>query len=132
MSPMDVIFLSLDDICTIHQNQIARYGGSDGIRDRGLLLSAAAMPESSFHGAYLHPDLPSMAAAYLFHLVQNHPFIDGNKRVGLVTALAFLRLNGFRLICLKDELEAIVWKVAQGQCDKDALTTFFRRHVQAT
>ncbi len=128
---MAITFLTLEDILALHRDQLRRYGGSDGLRDRGLLLSAAAMPESSFAGAYLHPTMPAMAAAYLFHLVQNHPFIDGNKRVGLVAALVFLRLNGYRLTCSKPELEAIVWAVAGSQCPKDSLTDFFQRHTFA-
>ncbi len=125
---MEVVFLTCDDILTIHRDQLQRYGGSDGLRDRGLLFSALAMPEASFAGEYLHHDLPAMAAAYLFHLVQNHPFVDGNKRVGLVAALAFLRLNTHRLACPKEEVEAIVWAVAQGRYGKDALIDFFRQN----
>ena len=126
---MEVIFLTFDDILAIHHDQLHRYGGSEGLRDRGLLLSALAMPEASFGGDYLHHDLPAMAAAYLYHLVQNHPFVDGNKRVGLVAALVFLRLNAHRLACPKDEVEAIVWSVAQGRCEKDALIDFFRKYT---
>ena len=126
---MDIVFLTIDDLQTIHRDQIQRYGGSDGLRDRGLLLSALAMPEASFVGEYLHPDAPAMAAAYLFHFVQNHPFVDGNKRVGLVAALAFLRLNGHRFQCAKDIVEATVLDVAQGHCTKEALVEFFRLHT---
>ncbi|MHB9134124.1 MAG: type II toxin-antitoxin system death-on-curing family toxin [Armatimonadota bacterium] len=129
---MDVIFLTLEDILVIHWDQLRRYGGSEGIRDRGLLLSALAMPEASFQGEYLHQDLPAMAAAYLFHLVQNHPFVDGNKRVGLVATLAFLRINGYRLTCPKDTVEAITWTVAQGQCEKDALISFMQQYAKVS
>lgn len=82
-------FLELDDILKFHQDQIARYGGSDGLRDRGDLESALAQPEVSFGGRMLHGDLFEMAAAYLFHIVMNHPFVDGNERVGTVAALGF-------------------------------------------
>ena len=82
-------FLTLEEVVRIHGDQIARYGGLEGIRDLGLLQSALAMPEAGFGSQYLHEDLASMAAAYLFHLVQNHPFADGNKRVGIVAALVF-------------------------------------------
>jgi len=85
-----VLFLTLDDILESHQNQIETYGGSHGVRDIGLLESAIAQPEASFGGQYLHADIFEMAAAYLYHLVMNHPFVDGNKRVGLEASLIFL------------------------------------------
>ena len=86
-------FLALDELVEIHRDQVARYGGARGIRDLGLLQSAIAQPCATFGGRYLHADLFEMAAAYLFHVVQNHPFIDGNKRVGAVAAIVFLELN---------------------------------------
>ena len=79
----DPEFLTLDEVLALHADRIARYGGSEGIRDVGLLKSALAAPAATFDGGYLHPTLPEMAAAYLFHLVKNHPFVDGNERVGL-------------------------------------------------
>ena len=91
------VFLSLGEILEIHRDQIERYGGDAGIRDLGLLQSALAVPASGFGGRYLHSDLFEMAAAYLFHLVQNHPFVDGNKRTGAVAALVFLSLNGIEI-----------------------------------
>lgn len=94
---MVYIFLELADILDIHQDQIERYGGAPGIRDLNLLQSAAAMPEASFGGVYLHSSIHEMAAAYLFHIVQNHPFTDGNKRTGTVAAVVFLKLNGFAI-----------------------------------
>jgi death-on-curing protein len=72
-------FLTIDEILDLHADQIRRYGGSHGVRDRGLLDSALAMTSQAFGGQYGHPDLPAMAAAYLYHLVRNHPFVDGNK-----------------------------------------------------
>ena len=83
-------FLTLDEALLVHADQVRRYGGSHGLRDLALLSSALAMPTASFGGAYLHPSLAEMAAAYLFHIAQNHPFLDGNKRAALATALAFL------------------------------------------
>jgi death-on-curing protein len=87
-------FLTLEDVLTIHQIQIARFGGSPGLRDRGLLESAVAQPQMTFGDDFLHEDLFAMASAYLFHLVSNHAFVDGNKRVGLAAALVFLDING--------------------------------------
>ncbi len=77
-------FLSIDDVLALHERQIERYGGGAGIRDLGLLQSAVALASASFDGAWLHASLEEMAAAYLFHLAQNHPFVDGNKRTAAV------------------------------------------------
>jgi death-on-curing protein len=77
----------------------------------------------------LHPDAPAMAAAYLFHLVTNHPFIDGNKRVGAMTAYVFLDVNGFDLTATEEAFEAQVWSLARGESSKEQLTEFFQRHV---
>ena len=91
---MSPTFLTVDVILDYHAEQLAMFGGADGVRDLSLLESAAGQPMTTSDGAYLHTTLHSMAAAYLFHIVQNHPFVDGNKRTGLVSALAFLELNG--------------------------------------
>lgn len=96
---MEPTFLTIDEVLAIHQDQIARYGGSAGVRDWGLLQSAIAMPAATFGGQFLHGDLSEMAAACLFHIVQNRPFIDGNKRVGAVAAYVFLALNDICLPC---------------------------------
>jgi death-on-curing protein len=123
-------FLSLDEVAEIHADQLERYGGSPGIRDVGLLQSAIAMPESGFGDEYLHADLFEMAAAYLFHIVQNHPFIDANKRVGAMSAYAFLKLNGLTLTAQDREFESIVLSVAQGKMGKAAVAEFLRKHAK--
>ena len=94
---MSPTFLTLDEVLEIHRDQLARYGGAAGVRDLGLLQSALAQPQASFRGQFLHADLFEMAAAYLFHLVQNHAFVDGNKRVGFAAMHTFLLVNGFDL-----------------------------------
>lgn len=127
---MAPLFLSLDEIVTIHAEMIRRYGGSTGIRDLGLLEAAVAMPEVSFGGQYLHDGLPAMAAAYLFHLVSNHPFIDGNKRVGAASADVFLGMNGCHLGASQDEYATFVLAMAAGQIGKEAAVTFFHRHTR--
>ncbi|MEQ8821304.1 MAG: type II toxin-antitoxin system death-on-curing family toxin [Sumerlaeia bacterium] len=91
-------FLDLADVLQIHAHQIRTYGGEYGVRDQGLLLSALAQPQATFDRIYLHQTLHAQAAAYLFHLVENHPFVDGNKRTGAACAMVFLELNGLRLI----------------------------------
>lgn len=85
-------FLDLDRALRMHRSLIEAYGGSDGLRDAGLLESALAMPQASFDGQYLHADLFEMAAAYLYHIVQNHPFVDGNKRTGAASRLCEERI----------------------------------------
>jgi len=119
-------FLTLDEVLAIHSDQVRRYGGSAGIRDVGLLLSALAMPRASFGGQYLHPSLHEMAAACLFHLVQNHPFIDGNKRIGLAAAIVFLGLNDVWLESSPDELLEMVLKIARGEIGKPEIAVFLR------
>jgi death-on-curing protein len=127
---MKPIFLSVDQLLRVHQDQVERYGGDASLRDRGLLESAAAMPAASFADQYLHAFPHEMAAAYLFHLAANHPFVDGNKRVGLAAALVFLRLNGFRLECDHGELEALVLSVARGEKEKADVAVYFREHLK--
>ena len=123
-----MLFLTLDDIIESHQNQIDTYGGSHGIRDIGLLESAIAQPEASFGGRYLHADIFEMAAAYLYHLVMNHPFVDGNKRVGLEAALIFLEINNENLKASDQELVDLVLKTTAGQVGKREIAEFFRSH----
>jgi len=123
-----VVFLTLDDIIESHQNQIDTYGGSHGIRDIGLLESAIAQPEASFGGQYLHADIFEMAAAYVYHLVMNHPFVDGNKRVGLEAALIFLEINNENLNASDEELVDLVLKTTAGQIGKRQIAEFFQSH----
>jgi death on curing protein len=117
-------FISVEDVIDIHADQIERYGGSLGVRDVELLRSAIGMPEAGFGDQYLHADLFEMAAAYLYHIVQNHPFIDGNKRTGAM----FVKLNGFTLDADESAFESLVLKAAQGQTDKSAIAEFLRKH----
>ena len=124
---MEPIFLSLEEILQIHADQIERYGGSPGIRDLALLESAVVMPQAGFGSRYLHADLFEMAAAYLVHIAQNHPFVDGNKRVGAAAALVFLTLNGITIHVSAADLVKIVLGVAQGKIGKAAAADFFRK-----
>src|ERR1035441_218711 len=90
---MDPLFLLLDEVLEIHEQQIERYGGASGVRDAAALESAIATPQATFGGEFLHRSMPAMAAAYLFHLCQNHAFVDGNKRAGANAAITFLLMN---------------------------------------
>jgi death-on-curing protein len=123
-------FLSLDEMLALQADQIERYGGRSGIRDIGLLQSALGMPSVTFDGRYLHGSLHEMAAAYLFHIVQNHPFVDGNKRAGLIALLAFLGLNGQWLQTDPEELEHLVRDVASGRVSKPEVAVFVQRHLR--
>lgn len=115
----------------IQRDQVERYGGSPGVRDLGLLESALAMPRAGSGGTYFHADLAEMAAAYLFHIVKNHPFVDGNKRVGAMAAFSFLVLNGQALPeSVAGAFESLVLAVAAGTADKAAVAAFFRRHAK--
>jgi len=125
---MGPTFLGLDEVLEIHRDQIERYGGSLGIRDLGLLESALAMPRAGTRDVYFHANLHEMAAAYLFHIVKNHPFVDGNKRVGAMAAYVFLRLNGLELVATDSELIDFVLRVATSRSDKAAVAAFFREH----
>jgi len=124
-----VIFLSVDDVLLLHADTINVDGGSHGVRDHGLLDAAVAMPRQQFSGAFLHEDLAAMAAAYFFHIAQNHPFIDGNKRAAVMSALAFLQANNVELSMAPQELEAMTLKVAAGELSKEKLTQWMRSQV---
>ncbi len=123
----DITFLHLEDILEVHQEQIELYGGSLGVRDAGLLESVCAMPAAGFGGEYLHKDIFEMAAAYLFHITQNHPFVDGNKRTGLFSALLFPEVNDALPDMDADELKQLVCNAATGKIDKAAVADYFRR-----
>lgn len=123
-------FLTLDEVLALHADQIGRYGGALGVRDLALLQSALAVPRATFAGDFLHATIHEMAAAYLFHIVKNHPFVDGNKRTGLIAAIAFLGLNGKMLEADPGELVAIVLGVADGTTDKPDLAVFLRSNVR--
>ena len=123
------LFLTLAEVLEIQRDQVERYGGSAGVRDMGLLESALAMPSAGMGGQYFHEDLFEMAAAYLFHIVKNHPFIDGNKRVGATAAFVFLKLNGLTLTAPEPALEKLVLAVAEGKLKKSEIAPFFRRHA---
>jgi len=125
---MQIDFLTLNDVIAIHRQQIEIHGGSAGIRDEGLLLSALAMPQAAFFDQYAHNDIYEMAAAYMFHIVMNHPFIDGNKRTGTAAAIIFLGMNDIELTVENPTLVDFVLSVAQGQKDKSQITEFLKEH----
>jgi len=125
---MQPLFLDIDMVMRMHMSLIDRYGGEAGLRDAGLLHSAIAMPQASFGGEFLHSDLFEMAAAYLFHIVQNHPFVDGNKRTGAASAIIFLDINGIEIEANEEGLVDLTLRVATGQVGKKEIAEFFRNN----
>ena len=119
---IDPVFLSLDEVLEIHEQQIERYGGSEGLRDPAGLESAVATPQATFGGEFLHTSIPAMAATYLFHLCQNHAFIDGNKRVGANAAITFLLMNNWDATFSEEELVDVVLSVASDRLNKEGLS----------
>ena len=128
--PAFLSLLSLDEVLEIHDQQIERYGGSAGIRDIAALESAIATPQVTFGGEFLHASIPAMAAAHLFHLCQNHPFIDGNKRAGANAAITFLVINGWEPTFEEEELVAVVLSVASEGLSKLRLIEAFEAHTK--
>ena len=130
MSP-EPVFLTFAEIIEIHDYQSSRFGGAAGVRDIELLKSAIGMPSATFGGEFLHPSVIEMAAAYLYHLVENHPFVDGNKRVGAMAALIFLDMNGFEFDASDEDFTAMVLKVASGEMMKSEISLFLRQHTHS-
>lgn len=126
MKNKEIEFLTLAEIIEIHKNQLSNYGGEEGIRNISLLSSAIAMPKSTFEGNYLHKDLFEIAAAYVYHISQNHPFVDGNKRTALVSGLIFLDFNNIYLDDPKEELYKMMMNTASGKMNKNKIAEILR------
>lgn len=124
-------YLSLAEVLKLHGRIITETGGSDGLRDLGLLESALAQPRQTFAGQDLYPSLVDKAAAAGFSLINNHPFIDGNKRIGHAVAEAMLMLNGFELSAPTDEAEAEILAVAAGQRSREESLAWIADHMVA-
>jgi len=122
-------YLTLEETISLHSKLIAQSGGSTGLRDRGALESAVAQPEMSFDGKELYPTIAEKAAAIGHSLIQNHPFIDGNKRVGHAAMEVFLVLNGYEIEASVEEQEQVVLTVANGQMDRAALSEWLKQHI---
>ena len=123
-------FLTISQTLDIHQRQIQRFGGTNGVRDEGLLDSALAQPQATFGGELLHPTIGEQATAYLYHLAMNHPFIDGNKRTAFAVMLTFITLNGYSLNLSAEEAYNLVIRVVQRQISKEELSAFLEVHLQ--
>lgn len=123
------LLLRLDEVLSLHVEQIRLFGGSSGIRDLGLLESAMGNVEATFDGAFLHETVFAMAAAYLHGICRNHPFVDGNKRTAVAAALTFLEMNGIEVDAEEDAFYDLVISVAQGQASKAAVAVFLEKHA---
>jgi len=127
----DIVFLDHRAVVQIHTDQIERYGGSPEVRDPGLLDSAIAAIEASYEGVFLHESLPAMGAAYMYHLIQNHPFVDGNKRTGSMCAIVFLNLNQADLDASNEQLAELAYSIAAGVLTKAQVTEQIEKMVVA-
>ncbi|MCJ2542139.1 type II toxin-antitoxin system death-on-curing family toxin [Thermostichus vulcanus] len=125
-------FLIKEDVLLIHADQIQSFGGSLGLRDEGLLNSALAQPQAMFDGVLLHPTICEQAAAYLYHLAMNHPFIDGNKRTAFAVMDTFLRVNGYELTLSNDEAYDLVMAVVNQQVSKPDLIAVLQAAVKGS
>jgi death-on-curing protein len=125
-TPDDCIHLTVEIVREIHLEAIAQFGGSDGVRELALLESAIAAPQASFGGKSMYADLPEIAAAYLYYICRNHPFIDGNKRAALGACLVFLQLNGLNPAPDGQPWEDLTLGIAASQLDRDRATARLR------
>jgi len=121
----DPVFLSVEEVLEIQEVMLETHGGQAGIRDRSALESAVGMPAQTFGGEFVHASVFEMAAAYAFHIAENQPFVDGNKRTGLAAALTSLRLNGVSIVDPSGRLYAAMIAFATHQLDKSGLAKLF-------
>ncbi len=124
-----VVFLSVEEVERVHAAAMSVDGGLVGVRDRGLLASAVATPQTTLFGAPAHPSLARMAAALAWALARNHPFIDGNKRVAALSAVVFLQANGHHIHMPKDPWSDVFVSVAAGIVTRDDLAAMLAREI---
>lgn len=122
-------YLSVQEVISLHSLLIRQSGGSSGLRDRGALESAVAQPEAGFGGEEFYPDLATKAAALGHSLIQNHPFVDGNKRIGHAAMEVFLLLNGYEIDASVDEQEKFILEVASGKVSRIEMGEWLSKHV---
>ena len=126
-TPDDCVHLTIDVVREIHAEAIKQFGGLNGVRDENLLVSAVLTPQSSFGGKSPYADMVEITAAYLFYICKNHPFLDGNKRTAMMSAIVFLRLNGMEPLPDSTEWEKLMLDVAASKIDRDETTRRLRK-----
>ena len=126
-TPDDCFHLSVEIVREIHAEALKQFGGLDGVRDENLLASAVLAPQSTFGGKSPYSDIVEVAAAYLFYICKNHPFLDGNKRTAMMAAIVFLRLNQSEPLSDSEEWEKLMLDVAASKLDRDATTRRLRK-----
>jgi death-on-curing protein len=127
--PQEPVWVRDDVVLAIHRRQLAENGGSDGVRDPGLLSSALARPRNLLAYGEPAPDLPALAAAYAYGIVRNHPFVDGNKRTGYVVCRTFLLINGQDIDASQQEKYLTFLHLAEGSLEEEALSGWIRSHL---
>jgi death on curing protein len=126
-TPNACAHLGIGTVCEIHAEAIKQFGGLNGVRDENLLASAVLTPQSSFGGKSPYADIVKVAAAYLFYICNNHPFLDGNKRTAMMAAIVFLRLNGIEPLPDSGRWEKLMLDVAASKVDRAATTQRLRK-----
>ena len=124
-------YLTLNEVLMLHGQVMAQSGGAVGVLNLAALESALAQPRLTFGGDDLYPTLVEKAAALGYSLIQNHPFVDGNKRTGHAAMEVFLVLNGFGIQASVDEQERVILQVAAGEMTREEFTDWLRAHVVA-
>ena len=128
---MTVEYLSIGQLLALHAQQLRRYGGGTGVRDRGALASVLARPAATFGGEDLYPDIADKAAALMHSLALNHPFVDGNERVAAFGAIVFAESNGHEFLATPDDLVETTLAVAEGKMAVEALAIWFRQRLRS-
>lgn len=123
------LHLSVEQVLELHRLLLRDFGGAPGVRDRGALEAAVGRPQATFGGEDLYPDLAAKAAALLHSLVQNHPFLDGNKRVGAMAMELLVLANGQELAATDEEFEDLTLSVARGELSAEAITIWIRQRL---
>ena len=131
-TPDDCFHLTIEVVREIHQEVLSKFGGPKGVRDENLLASAVLTPQSSLGGKSPYTDLIDVAAAYLFYICRNHPFLDGNKRTAMMSAIVFLRLNGIKPAPDSGRWEKLMLDVAASKIDRQETTERLRKLVKGS
>ena len=125
----NIVFITIEEVYRLHKGLIEEFGGIHGIRDEGLLDSAINTPKATFFEQYLHSDIYEMAAAYAYHIIKNHPFIDGNKRTGIGICVIFLGKNDIWLKMTQEEFYDLTIKIATSEISKEEVAEIFREKI---